>query len=390
MLVLRLAVLSCLILSGSVLAAGQDSLQVQENVRQKKDTKFSRFVQSLVNGHVDRTFEKPIDFSFIALPSYSIEGSFGLGGGGMGLYRIDRTDSLTQPSNISAFISASIKGFYDLNITGSNYFPHNNGLLTYAVRTSIKNLRVWGMNFDDCSVNPEIKGKRHEVILDADYVYPVTRHFSAGVAFRLKYRNFFSIDDISYLRDSRTSYVMSGVGLTVQFDSRDVVTYPSKGFYVMARGLIYPSFSGNYGQTVYKGMFVADWYHKLWKGSVLCADLFAELGSSNTPWALKAELGGGSRMRGYYYGGYTDNNIASFQVELRQKIYRRIGCAAWGGVGAAFPAFSRFDVRNILPNYGVGLRFEFKHNVNIRVDYGFGKGPGKRTGGFYFGINESF
>lgn len=40
----------------------------------------------------------------------------------------------------------------------------------------------------------------------------------------------------------------------------------------------------------------------------------------------------------------------------------------------------------MLPTYGVGLRWEFKHRVNIRIDYGFGK----HTRGFIFNVNEAF
>ena len=43
-------------------------------------------------------------------------------------------------------------------------------------------------------------------------------------------------------------------------------------------------------------------------------------------------------------------------------------------------------MKDVLPNYGLGLRVEFKHNVNIRIDYGFGKD----TGGFVFQFAEAF
>lgn len=46
----------------------------------------------------------------------------------------------------------------------------------------------------------------------------------------------------------------------------------------------------------------------------------------------------------------------------------------------------QFDIKDVLPNYGIGLRIELKHNVNGRIDYGFGKG----TGGFVFSIGEAF
>ena len=43
--------------------------------------------------------------------------------------------------------------------------------------------------------------------------------------------------------------------------------------------------------------------------------------------------------------------------------------------------------RTLLPNWGFGYRWEFKKNVNVRLDYGFGK-PGHS--GFIFNINEAF
>lgn len=43
-------------------------------------------------------------------------------------------------------------------------------------------------------------------------------------------------------------------------------------------------------------------------------------------------------------------------------------------------------MRNVLPNYGLGIRFEFKHNVNVRLDYGFGKD----TKGFVLNLAEAF
>ena len=51
-----------------------------------------------------------------------------------------------------------------------------------------------------------------------------------------------------------------------------------------------------------------------------------------------------------------------------------------------FSSFGKFQIRQALPNFGVGLRVELKHNVNGRIDFGFGKG----TSGFVFAIGEAF
>jgi len=57
----------------------------------------------------------------------------------------------------------------------------------------------------------------------------------------------------------------------------------------------------------------------------------------------------------------------------------------WGGAGSVFHDSHSF--RNWMPNYGVGLRWEFRRRVNIRLDYGFGK---RGQSGFMFNINEAF
>ena len=59
---------------------------------------------------------------------------------------------------------------------------------------------------------------------------------------------------------------------------------------------------------------------------------------------------------------------------------------AWGGAGVTFPRFDALQRSDVLPTWGVGLRFEFKHRVNLRVDYGFGRD----TRGIVFQMSEAF
>lgn len=92
-------------------------------------------------------------------------------------------------------------------------------------------------------------------------------------------------------------------------------------------------------------------------------------------------------MRGYYEGRYRDKHKMEGQIELRQHIWKRNGIVAWIGAGTVFNKFSALRVNRVLPNYGIGYRWEFKKNVNVRLDYGFGKNG---QSGFLFNINEAF
>ena len=98
----------------------------------------------------------------------------------------------------------------------------------------------------------------------------------------------------------------------------------------------------------------------------------------------------GRRMRGYYMGSYIDNSQVALQAELRQHIWKRLGATAWLGGATVFSSLKDLRHKQItpqwLPNWGLGLRYEFKHNVNARIDFGMGR----HTSGFVFAIGEAF
>ena len=190
-----------------------------------------------------------------------------------------------------------------------------------------------------------------------------------------------------YLEGQRTGYYLTGVGASFQIDTRDNPTNPQKGLYLLLRETSYPKFLGTADVTNWSTTFILSGYRPIWKGALITGDLYAQFNSPDTPWTLREELGGAmGRMRGYYAGRYIDSNQVSAQIELRQHIASRLGCVAWVGAGTVFPSLMGFEWKNILPNYGLGLRVEFKHNMNLRVDFGFGK----ETAGLCFGFGEAF
>lgn len=350
-------------------------------------SRLKRYWNSLVHGNVDRSFEKKMDMSFVVAPCYTREGSFGIGGAATGLYRLDRTDSIMQPSDISLSGSATVNGFYSITVKGNNHFRGNRSRLTYLLQFQNKNLDFWGVSHDACAVNSVSSYRRQMINWESDYVYKLAKDIYVGAALNMNYTRALRMTRPEYLDGQRSSYFFTGVGISVQYDTRDFILNPKCGIYFLMREVFYPKWLSNHNKTIYSTTFIFDAYQQAWKGSVLAFDLYGQFNGSNAPWTLREELGSGtSRMRGYYAGRYIDNNLLSAQLELRQHIYGRIGCVAWAGGGTVFPSFEKLRMKNILPNYGLGLRVEFKHNVNIRIDYGFGKD----TGGFVFQFAEAF
>ena len=130
----------------------------------------------------------------------------------------------------------------------------------------------------------------------------------------------------------------------------------------------------------------AAWYGKLWRGAVLATRLHSRVTWGDTPWGMMSYIGGSYNMRGYFEGRYRDKSEIDLCVELRQHVWRRNGIVVWGGAATIFPRFKDINLHQILPNWGVGYRWEFKQRMNVRVDLGFGKGQC----GFIFNINEAF
>lgn len=348
----------------------------------RKDNYWNR----LFHGHIDRTFEKKVDMSYVAAPSYTREASFGIGGMATGLYRLDRTDSLMPPSNFMLTFNASIKGFYAFTFGGNNNFKGNRSRLSYQAAFFNKNLDFWGIDYDNCDINPVIGYKRQTVMLYANYQYEFLTNFYAGANIDFLYNKAAKIDNISYLQGQNNAYTTTGLGFSLQYDSRDFIPNPQQGMYILLRETVYPKALGDVNRTLWRTTFTADFYQKIWQGGILAFDLYGQVSSDNLPWTLREELGGTNRMRGYYSGRYIDNNIASTQVELRQHIAGRLGFATWIGAGTVFPTLKDFEIKKILPTYGLGLHLEVKHNMNARVDFGFGKG----SSGFVFGIGTAF
>ena len=344
------------------------------------------FLRHTFGGHIDRTFEQAFDYSIVLVPSFSREGSVGIGGMGAALFRLDRKDSLMPPSDISLSGNASIKGFFYAGLLGNMYFPGRKSRLNYEISFSQRVLNFWGINYDSCLVRPAVFYTRWNVKAAAYYDYQILKGFYLGAAVDFSYNSAVRIDDVSYLDGQKRAYTLTGLGLSLQYDTRDFIKTPTRGMNFLLRQMIYPEFMGNAGRTLWRTMFTANYYQRLWDGAVLAFDLYAEINSENAPWALREEAGGQYRLRGYYRGRYMDNNLASFQVELRQKLFWRVGVAVFGGLGSVFPSFKEWRADQLLFTAGLGLRVEFKHNVNLRVDYGFGRG----TSGFVLSLGESF
>ena len=352
----------------------------------KKKGFFEKFLDYFNDANKEKS-NKRFDFSILGGPHYSSDTKFGVGLVAAGLYRSTPSDSLLAPSNVSLFGDVSTVGFYMLGVRGTHKFPHDKQRLDYTVYFYSFPCYIWGLGYDMGNVDSnKTKMKRWQAQTKVSWLLRAADGLFLGPTMAVDYVRGTKVERAEMLEGERSETFNFGVGMSAIYDTRDNLTAPKRGMYIQFQQLLRPKCIGN-RYASYTTDFRIDGYIPVWRGATLAADLRTQLNIGDVEWSMLAQLGDSYSMRGYYQGRYRDNHKVEAQVELRQHVWHRNGIVVWAGAGTVFPKFSKFKLSHILPNFGVGYRWEFKKNVNVRLDYGFGK-SGQSS--FIFNINEAF
>lgn len=370
-----------------------DSSKTGVNVNQTDSLKKNAgIIKKVINyfseSNVDKTKTKSFDFSIIGGPHYSSDIKFGVGVVAAGLFRADKKNLELPPSDVSFYADVTTTGYYLLGIRGHTYFNGGKYLLNYNGYFYSMPSLFYAAGYRNGINNNYTKYLRLENQLKVDFLYRIFRNGYIGTNVNFNFASGRKFKDISYLEGQNKQYICTGIGVLFEYDSRDFVPNAYKGMLFKIDQRFYPDFLGNNKYFMRTEVFL-DAYKQLWKGSVLAFDFHTLLnfGKNHIPWSMDAVMGGSYRMRGYYEGRFRDKCMSEVQLELRQNVWRRNGIVVWVGAGNVYPSLSKVNLRQTLPNYGIGYRWEFKNRINVRLDYGFGKDG---QSGFIFGINEAF
>lgn len=357
--------------------------ETRDSIAEKKKF-FDRVVSYFEEAKKDKSQSK-FDLSFIGGPSYSVDTKLGLGIVASGLYRMDKDDLSLPPSDVAIYTNFTTSGFFSIGVENTTIFPHDKYRFHYDMAFKFMPSKFYGIGYEAGSLGEYTKYDEYHLGLKFDILRQVLPNTYVGLVFsaqNIQSRNF-QTEEIRPDTDSKDTAI--GGGFIVSYDSRDFIPNPSKGLFVQYEQTFFPKTLGSnkhFGNI----KFTTRAYKQVWKDGLLAFDLNGEFNNGDVPWTMLSKVGGSRQMRGYFMGQYRDRKQINTQIELRQKIYNRHGIAVWGGAGNAFKNMNEFDWSHTLPTYGIGYRWEFKNRVNVRLDYGFGKGQS----GFYFNIYESF
>lgn len=337
---------------------------------------------------------KRFDVAFVLTPTYTSSTGLGLGVSVAGSYSNDRRNPSLPLSTVNIFALATLKGVYNVGIEGNNTFRNDHHRLLYHLAFSSHPTRFWGLGYAEATTNNYLRYTSNRQHLWATYLYRLYGNIYIGTQLGFDYiyaRKSHRESLLPYLGNRKSHDSATSLSLVLEYDSRNSTLTPERGLLLHLQGGIRPKGLGSVDDTSYLAQFNTRYFQSLWSGAVLALDLYGEYNSAQTPWQFYARVGDQSRMRGYYEGQFMDNNLASVQVELRQRIWKRFGAVIWGGAANCFGTSTPFAWSHTLPTYGVGLRLEIKRGLNLRVDYGLGaKVQGRLINGLTVQLGEAF
>lgn len=330
---------------------------------------------------------KKFDFSIIGGPHYNSTTQLGVGLVAAGLYKTDRLDPDLKISNVSLFGDITTSGFWVLGVRGTNVFPKDKYRLDYTLFFYSFPSNYWGIGYDmGNNDDNESDLNRNQLKMSTSFLVKLADCMYAGPMVTFDYIKATKVENSLLLNGQRKEIWQFGVGANIVYDTRDVLTNPHKGIYLTLSEYLRPKALGN-EQTVVTTDFQLCGYKTVWQGGILAGEIRSQFNFGDPTWATMAQIGTNGSMRGYYQGRYRDKHKMEGQIELRQRVWRRAGIVVWAGAGTIFDKFSHLRSDEILPNFGLGYRWEFKKDVNVRLDFGLGKSG---QSGFMFGINEAF
>lgn len=372
-------------------ASGISPLMAQENVS-KADTAttsesngiIQRIIRYFSESNRDRP-DKKFDVTFIGGPSYSEATSIQLAIMAAGVYHT-RRDSITPMSEATIFAQGSVTGLYRVGIRGCHYSPGDKYRITYDADFAHFPLEFWGIGYEN----------NHLDANETDYT-ELQANLSMGFSWRLPHNIFIGpILDFHYAKATKAESTVLwegqdlrtfsyGMGISLSYDTRDYASNASNGWNVRITQEFFPRFFGNDYPFSLSELTIG-WYKQFWQSGVWAFQLHGCATYGDTPWSMLPTIDKSNSIRGYYEGRYRNKNEVDLAVELRQRVWNRIGIVVWGGVGTVFKNPDEVNINTLLPSYGLGLRWELKKKVNIRLDFGIGK----HSTGLSIGMNETF
>ena len=307
---------------------------------------------------------------FVAVPIAMSNPTFGTGliGGAAYFYPQTPEQAAVQPASLTG-----IAGAYTDNdskaaaIFQQNYWNRNNWRFTGGAVVADFRLSLLAPDDrnDSPSVDWRVKGYGFLGRLSGQ-VWP---HWYVGLQAR-----FADVDqslesdvikgdiDLSIL----PSITSSGLGVLIEYDTRDLPTNAYSGRYFKVDALFNSEDLGS-NKTYQNYNLTFSSYHRLADSVVLAWQIQGCARLGEVPLWDACSI----KLRGFPATDYLGEGSASGQAEVRWKLSKRWGIVGFGGAGYSRDTYAEQSDLDWVPSYGLGLRFMVLESkrINMRLDY---------------------
>ena len=338
------------------------------------------------------------------LPGYSPDIQFSLAGGAILSFRTKQSDSLLPRSSVPITLTYSSIHSFIASAGLTTFWLHDklrvNALIQYkvsrdayygvgyekAINTSYPDSTVFWRSFFIFQVRPLWKLKKNLFAgINLDYnqnvLWKVNRHMAK---------------DPNYLQTGQY-IVNTGIGAILSYDSRDFPQNASRGIYSTIIYTMYRKALG--GNTNFQ---VLDFDNRFFlplsttRLRTLAINLRSRYDFGRPPFTSMISLGTSTDLRGFRFGQYRDLYTNYLITEYRHKFYKgggrpsRFGFVTWTGIGAIGDDFRGSLFQRVLPDMGIGFRFEVQPRLNLRIDFGYAPSPKGSHVATYFNFLEAY
>lgn len=335
---------------------------------------------------------KKVSFAVIPVINYNTSMGIMVGGMGSAFYKLNAQDTISPSSSSMVFgmytgnktwMGLGVQKFYFnedkwrakvVAGTGNFFFQFFQGL-PGGMTGQYNDNGIW-IDFDTRA--RFVLGEIQRQVISNFYVGFEALFMNAETTFELP------IGEIK----PKSSASMNSLGYTLQFDNRDDVNYPVKGYFANFKNrFIREAFGATENYDNYEISANFFWDIKKNSKSVLVSRIYTNIASGDVPFQAQNFIGGDD-LRGYSKGEFRGNQIYAIQAELRQNVYKKFGMVGFVGVGSAVNEIGDIPDSDFLPSIGFGIRYLMiaKEKVNIGIDVGVGKDDWSLT----FRIGEAF
>ncbi len=361
-------------ISGLVLATAAEPLLGQSLKSQVADQTLTTFGRRLLA---------------IPIVYYTPETSLAFGAGGVYTFRLGLHKERTRPTSLWMFLIYTLKKQLQIKFMPEVYFANNEYVLNGTLKFERFPQKFFGIGNDTLETFEELYTPQ-TVAFDIAVQRKFFGHLFAGVKYEFESTRILDTDPDGLLAsgelEGSRGGVVSGLGLKLNWDSRDNNLFPRRGQYFRFSTAFYGRVMGSEFNFTRSELDMRSYFPI--GGSVLALKAYLGTRGGKPPFDHLSLLGGESLLRGYYLGRYRDKGMLLFQAEYRMPLWKRFGLVGFTGLGDVFETMSALRVNRLKYSIGGGLRYRIdaKEGTNLRMDLAWGK----NSFGIYFTATEAF